>query len=347
MNDLKSLSFKERRKVGEEFENSFLEFQSGIQGRCKELFPEDIYVSSPHIVSLGTKNLDEGYYKSIAANLEHGRVNYIDSGSYEGARRIEFDHATLVFRGQRDTSRIANGVGALSPWTREGLSPPTDEDVIINYFNKYLISHDLEPNEHYRYCSWIVGMGDDSVTPLDIELLARGLITDPVEKERIEKGVKLYEKGVLRGTKFNQLEWCAQHFAEKGFGTNHCSITVGCAEGLKRYDWPYKTEAEKGSTECLRTISYKIRDENKLTTTCFFRSWDLFSGLPTNLGGLTLLTEYLANMINIKVMENGSDQPMVEPGVMIATSDGLHIYQDRVESAKEWVGLGNLNKNSW
>ncbi|MBR9702250.1 hypothetical protein GOV13_05010 [Candidatus Pacearchaeota archaeon] len=337
--DLKDLSYEERRAEGERFKKEFLEFQENIRGRCKILFKGEMFSPAPHMISLRAENLDQGYYKTIAATLEHGAVNYIDSGSYEGSNRVELDHTNLVFTEQRDKSKDVNSIRSLVPWTRGGLTPPTDEDTIQKYFNNYLIGEGMGDNEHYRYSSWIVGMGDYSITPLEMELLSKELITDTKEKARIEKGVKLYSKDVPRGTKLNQLDWCAEHFVEKGFGTNHCYITVGCAEGLQRYDWPSKTDTDKGSTECLRGLSFKIRDENKLNMTCFFRSWDLYSGLPTNLGGLTLLNEYLANLVNVKSIEKEKDLPMLEPGILVANSDGLHIYQDRFESARDWVGV--------
>lgn len=64
---------------------------------------------------------------------------------------------------------------------------------------------------------------------------------------------------------------------------------------------------------CLRVISWKAID-GKLRLTSFWRSWDLYAALPTNLGGLQLLNEFMAEWANVK------------PGPLVCVSDGAHIY---------------------
>jgi thymidylate synthase len=239
------------------------------------------------------RDLDELYFVSIRECLEKGRRYLITSGSHKGSYRYEFDSAHLVIK--YPTTR------PLAPQPRAGIPVPTNDVAIEKYFTDYIMDGRLNKNEHYRYSSWIVGM------PKDCEL---------------------HEKEIPRGTRFNQLDWCIKHFKEKGFGTNHCYITIGCAEALQRYDWPYKTEEERGSTECLRQIIFKVIEKNKkyyLNEHCLFRSWDLIGGLPENLGGLTLLMEYVANELEI------------EPGELIAYSSGLHVYEHHLDIARLWV----------
>lgn len=67
---------------------------------------------------------------------------------------------------------------------------------------------------------------------------------------------------------------------------------------------------------CLRSISFKVV-EGRLTMSVFFRSWDLFAGLPENLGGLQLLKEMM--LISLRFP--------CEDGPLIAYSDGLHLYE--------------------
>ena len=64
---------------------------------------------------------------------------------------------------------------------------------------------------------------------------------------------------------------------------------------------------------CLRHIDLRIKN-NKLHFIIYFRSWDLYSGFPANLGAIQLLKEYMASEIG------------VEDGEIIATSKGLHLY---------------------
>jgi len=87
--------------------------------------------------------------------------------------------------------------------------------------------------------------------------------------------------------------------------TNQATITVGEPDSIYQGDPP-----------CLRVISFKVV-EGKLQMAVYFRSWDLFGGLPENLGGLQLLKEYVLAHLNFPA----------EDGPIVAFSDGLHIYE--------------------
>lgn len=73
---------------------------------------------------------------------------------------------------------------------------------------------------------------------------------------------------------------------------------------------------------CLRVIDTRIKD-NKLSFVVYFRSWDLYSGLPANLGAIQLMKEYMASEIG------------VEDGEIIASSKGLHLYDYVWDIAKQ------------
>lgn len=85
---------------------------------------------------------------------------------------------------------------------------------------------------------------------------------------------------------------------------------------------------------CLRHISFKVVGR-KLNMCVYFRSWDLYAGLPENLGGLQLLKEEVLRYLNMQPsMED------IEDGQIIAFSDGLHIYDQYFEL----VDALNINK---
>lgn len=67
------------------------------------------------------------------------------------------------------------------------------------------------------------------------------------------------------------------------------------------------------SPPCLRVLSWKVID-NKLWLSSFWRSWDLYAALSTNLGGLQLLNEMIAEATKLV------------SGPQVAYSDGGHIY---------------------
>lgn len=64
---------------------------------------------------------------------------------------------------------------------------------------------------------------------------------------------------------------------------------------------------------CLRSISWKVH-EQRINMTSYWRSWDLVNGMPTNLCGLELLNEYMAEITQLT------------PGSLHFFSDGAHIY---------------------
>lgn len=287
-----------------------------LRERIKEKHGENAVKPTNNFV-YEARDLDELYFNTILGALKKGILYKIDSGSHEGSHRIELRHASLTITNPLQES--------LAPRSRPGIPVSTDDKSIDNYFHNYIISGIPQENEHYTYGGWIVGI------PRFARLGDKGL------KKYLPRYIPLKHKGVLKGTRFNQLEWCAKHFVKKGFGNNHPSITIGCAEGLKRYDWPYDgpDDPKKGSTECLRQITFKIR-ENELDLTCFFRSWDLVGGLPQNLGGMIKLMDYTATLINAQKRD---DQPEVKPGVLHANSDGLHVYEHDLDIAKLWVNM--------
>jgi len=84
--------------------------------------------------------------------------------------------------------------------------------------------------------------------------------------------------------------------------TNQATIEVGRPEDIELADPP-----------CLRILSWKATDVG-LQLTSFWRSWDLYAALPTNLGGLQLLNETMAEWSGLPL------------GPLVCYSDGGHVY---------------------
>jgi len=91
-------------------------------------------------------------------------------------------------------------------------------------------------------------------------------------------------------------------YREDGHNTNQGFMAVGSRKSLKLPDPP-----------CLRGIDTRVAD-GRLHFAVYFRSWDLWAGLPSNLAGIQLLKEYMASEIG------------VDDGEIIALSKGLHLY---------------------
>lgn len=99
------------------------------------------------------------------------------------------------------------------------------------------------------------------------------------------------------------------------FSTNQASIIVGRAEDLVLED-----------PACLRAIDLKVVDD-QLDLSTFWRSWDIWAGLPTNLGGIALLMEYIAEELGgLKV------------GTLRAASPGAHIYEYQIPFVEARIG---------
>lgn len=245
-------------------------------------------IKSMHVVG---KTLDDVWFQLLSNVYHHGRRNRIDSGSFEGGvtYRIEFDFVSGTI--EYPTTR------PLAPIMPGGVPPVTTDDAIMDYFTNYLMNPELEPNEEYRYATWIRGgKARDSETKIP-----------------------------------DQLEWCIKHYKKHGFGTNHCVIQVGSPDSSLAYDRHYKNDTERGTSPCLRTIDTKIIEDEgktKLLFNVYFRSWDLFGGWPENLGGITLLMEYMAERLK---EETGKE---VEPGSLSFCSKGLHVYSFHIEPLK-------------
>ena len=115
-----------------------------------------------------------------------------------------------------------------------------------------------------------------------------------------------YTYGEYLEEQFGEVE----EMLKKGHNTNQACMTVGDKYSIYFKDPP-----------CLRVVDCRIR-YGKMHWFVYFRSWDLWGGFPTNLGGLQMAKELLADMVG------------VEDGELIAFSKGLHLYDSEWEVAR-------------
>jgi len=103
--------------------------------------------------------------------------------------------------------------------------------------------------------------------------------------------------------------------------TNQAVIEIGTPEDL---DVCIGKDG-KVDPPCLRLLDFKVipvKDDLILTVSAYFRSWDIWAGFPTNLGGIELLKQYIASETNLK------------NGPIYAYSAGAHIYGYQEEIAR-------------
>jgi thymidylate synthase len=118
----------------------------------------------------------------------------------------------------------------------------------------------------------------------------------------------------------NQIEQVIAMY-RKGFGTNQATMEIAMPGDITSKDPP-----------CLRLIDTRVRregGEHCLDFFVYFRSWDLWGGFPTNLGGIELLKQHIASEIKI------------ENGELLASSKGLHIYDH------SWLHAINALQRNW
>jgi len=179
--------------------------------------------------------------------------------------------------------RVKKPSHQIIPMIPEGMSIPAPTDMdYIQGYLSYLMTGTKTETEDYTYGERLVGR-----PAADPKEMAKDM---PLSVNQIEEVIKIYK--------------------QKGFGTNQATMEIGMPSDIKLDDPP-----------CLRIIDTRIR-YGKLHFILYFRSWDLWGGFPSNLGGLQLVKQYMADEIG------------VGDGEIIAVSKGLHLYDYSWDLAK-------------
>jgi thymidylate synthase len=159
---------------------------------------------------------------------------------------------------------------------------PTTMEYIEDYFANYLMDPELSENETYKYASRVHHPMPRGGTQLD-------------------RVIEMLREAPL---------------------TNQAVVEIGTPEDL---DVCYGNDG-KLDPPCLRLLDFKALPGDGealvLTVSSYFRSWDLWAGFPSNLGGIELLKQYVAQ-------EAGLGN-----GPMYAYSAGAHIYGYQEELAR-------------
>ncbi|TRZ94000.1 thymidylate synthase [bacterium] len=186
------------------------------------------------------------------------------------------------------TVRVQKPAHQIIPIIPEGMSipVPTDMEYIQGYLS-YLLTGTKTDSEDYTYGERLV----EPKVKVKQQFEGKEMIKEmPLEVNQVEEVIKIYK--------------------DKGFGTNQAIMEIGMPSDIKLDDPP-----------CLRLIDTRIR-YGKLHFILYFRSWDLWGGFPSNLGGLQLVKQYMSEEIG------------VEDGEIVAVSKGLHLYDYSWELAK-------------
>jgi len=253
------------------------------------------------LVTIEGGRIEEVWFRAIKACVDLGHDYVIDKGEYEGQKRKEFDMVILRIK---------------TPWIRplacqSQYITPTSDDEIMKYFHNYLMnpefeSKEEEKNNEYKYATWIAPNWQHCC-----DLLTKGM--GGCNQATISLGSMMEQDFFLHSYMKDRDDYVVEK--RPGFDPPRAKI----------YTHP----------PCLRVISLKIR-YGKLHIFVYFRSWDIGSGMPTNLGGIELFKEHCLDYINMHLEERGS--PILENGEIIAISPGAHLYDHMWGICEEYVG---------
>jgi thymidylate synthase len=256
-----------------------------------------------YIHRIQARDLPDLWFQAVHDILDHGRRFVIDRGSYAGQTRLEYDY----FLGHVSYP----GTQPLLPDIPAGCGIPNPVEEAYIYggpgharsYLEYLMTGHKEPGESYTYGERLTRV------PLCGEKLQwwQEQRHEIIDRREVDGKSVFEEQGQLY---LNQIEWAIDTYKRFGQRNNQMVLQIAHPSDMTLIDPP-----------CLRSIDTRIQDD-KLHFFVYFRSWDLWGGLPANLAGIQNLKEYMAAAIG------------VGDGEMIVESKGLHLYGYAEDLAK-------------
>jgi len=259
--------------------------------------------NSAPIVSINAKTISDAWFQLIWHIFDNSYMQNIQAGSFENEQyRLQYP-GIAVFIEHPHLDMIPIIPPAL------GIPSPTSMEYVESYFADYIMDPTLSENETYRYSSRIhnpmPGNADMGIPPLGtqfdrvVEMLRKSPYTNqavievgsPQDHDVCYGKDRKLDPPCLRLIDFKVIPICHEWVYKAGVGS-----VCSCGRVFEDNDEP-----------CVPV-------ENILTETVYFRSWDLWAGFPSNLAGLELLKQLVAQEAGLK------------SGYMYAYSAGGHIY---------------------
>ncbi len=251
-------------------------------------------------IHINAKTISDAWFQLLWNIFDSSYKQTIQKGSFENEQyRLQYPGISVYIE------HPDKDIVPVIPATL-GIPAPTTIEYIEDYFANYLMDPELSENETYKYAS------------------------------RIHHPIKAYPNPCWGKT---QIEVVIE-MLQKTPLTNQAIIEIGTPDD---YGQCIGNDG-KLDPPCLRLIDFKVIpkyskctvegfckfchekehewDALVLTVSVYFRSWDLWAGFPSNLGGIELLKQYVAQ-------ETG-----LMNGPMYAYSAGLHIYGYQEELAR-------------
>ena len=168
---------------------------------------------------INATDINDAWFTAIENIFDKGYDYRIDHGSYEGQWRLEYDHVVLNIKFP-NTRPLAPEIPA-----GLGIPPPTTDENIEEYFVKYLMSDNKEPNEDYTYAERLVNPKFRFKKDTEINLLGEG------DSVKINDEIEVVSN-------LSQIESVIQMYKDKGHGTNQAVMEIGMPSDIKLADPP-------------------------------------------------------------------------------------------------------------
>ena len=241
--------------------------------------------------------LPDAWFQTMFKILDRGSLFTVDAGSYSGHKRLEFFYITIDIKHP--------SIKPLLPQipNQYNIDNPVPDDYLDRYL-PYLMTGHLQPNESYTYGQRLVRYP----IPNTYILSNNQIFIDEIEELK-KLGIIFYDEE-FKCLCLNQIELLIWTYKNKGFRNNQMTLQIAHPSDMVLKDPP-----------CMRTLDTRI-EGGKFHIFPYFRSWDLYSGFPANLGGIQLLKEYIVGQIGLG------------DGKIIVSSKGLHLYDYVFDIAK-------------
>jgi thymidylate synthase len=248
-----------------------------------------------------TQTIPSAWFELIwgLMKMDAGHSVYeIDKGSYVGQKRLEYEYVTVCI----DYPAARPLIPDIPPGL--GIPAPVESmEYVENYFANYLMNPELEPNETYKYATWLVP---------GVERVIEQLKGAPGNNQACISigGIGLTRQEEVNSDGRDVIEVLGPEFIDTD---NFIDPATG-----------------QRDPACLRLVDFRLDQLNTLHMFTYWRSWDLWGGFPANLAGLQLLKEYVGEQIG------------ANDGKIIASSKGLHLYDFVIQVAAKRLGLKDV-----
>lgn len=283
-------------------------------------------------------SIADAWFQLIYNLADYGYKQTIQTGSFEGEYRMQYP-GVAFFISNPDTDMI--------PYipTELNIPSPTTQEYVEDYFVDYIMNPELSENETYRYSSRINKLMPNGKTQLQdiIDEMAINPLGNQYTCEigsPDDRAVCFGKDGKLDPPCLRLIDFkvVPDHIYTKGKYTSNV-VNKGSVPGTSGY-YDYKCNVCGHAWICGTKLPCtkchpEITDDNindtelLLTVSVFFRSWDLWAALPTNLGGIELLKQYVISEVNHR-----AGKELLKNGPMFAYSSGLHTYGYQEELVK-------------